>query len=139
MLGNTGDNDMRPIDTKGSRTGWQAHHIIPAGHPDAAPARITGFRCHVHPNSKLNGLWLRGSTRLAGTPGYDRLTADQRQRVAHRRTFTRAYLDRVNNVTAAARTGRFGCDEDKAKQLLEGIDHQLANGVEEIFDSAHRP
>jgi hypothetical protein len=51
VLGDEGDRDTRPADKYGSRYGWEAHHIIPSGVTRATSARISGFRCHVHPNS----------------------------------------------------------------------------------------
>ena len=139
VLGKRGKRDTRPVDSEGSRAGWEAHHIVPAGAPRAIPARISAFRCHVHPNSKLNGIWLRGYTRRAGTSGYDHLDADQKRRVLHSTTFTPDYYARINALMAQARSGDFGCDRGRAQQLLRDIDHQLANGEVRIHDSSGSP
>ena len=120
VLGNRGQRDTRPVDSEGSRAGWEAHHIVPAGSPRAIPARISAFRCHVHPNSKLNGIWLRAYTRRAGTAAYDRLNPDQKQRVLHSTTFSPDYYARINDLMAQARSGDFGCDRGQAHRVPSG-------------------
>ncbi|MCW2996085.1 MAG: hypothetical protein JWQ18_3580, partial [Conexibacter sp.] len=51
--------------------GWDAHHVIPAfggGQASVLPQSI-GFRCQVHPNSHVNGVYLRRRTGSDGRPG----------------------------------------------------------------------
>lgn len=138
-LGSRGKRDTRPVASNGSRAGWDAHHIIPASAGKANSAQISGFRCHVHPNSRLNGIWLRGPTLDASKPGYAALTDDGKKRVLHSRTSTTDYYQRINRLMATPRRGAFGCDQGKAERLLGDIDHQLANGDVRIHDSAAGP
>jgi hypothetical protein len=135
VLGDTGSRDTRPVDTAGNRDGWEAHHIIPSGAAKAASARISGFRCHVHPNSTLNGIWLRGRLRADGTPGYDRLGPEAKQRLRHSVASRDDYYSRINALMATTRRGRYGCDQGQARQLLGAIYGQLAVGVADI----HQP
>jgi len=132
----TGENhrDTRPVDKDRNRDGWEAHHIIPSGERQAVSARISGFRCHIHPNAENNGIWLRGPSRADGTPGYKRLRPDDQKRLRHSRARTNNYLNRINDLMASARAPNNRCNDRRARQLLGQIKEQLAGGIEDIHE-----
>lgn len=57
----------QPYAPDGTKRAWDAHHIVPVGKPRSdlrtpvfGQTQAVTFRCRVHPNSDLNGVYLRG-------------------------------------------------------------------------------
>lgn len=126
--------DTRPVDKDGNRNGWEAHHIIPASESKAASARISGFRCHIHPNAENNGIWLRGPALADDSDGYKRLDPDDQKRLRHSRARSNTYLNGINDLMNSARAPNNRCNDRRARQLLRPIKDELADGVEDIYE-----
>jgi hypothetical protein len=134
VLGDEGSKDTRPKDNNGDRSGWEAHHIIPASAQRANSARVSGFRCHIHPNAEINGIWLRGASRADGTNGYKQLSPADQKRLRHSRASTNNYYTRINTIMESTRAANYRCNDRRARQLLRAIDDQLALGEEDIHE-----
>lgn len=72
-----------PADRDGSRRGFVAHHIIPVELFKGFGGYLQdwGAICKLDPNSRYNGVYLRGSSRRYGERGYARLSPAGRSRM----------------------------------------------------------
>jgi hypothetical protein len=84
---------------------WEAHHIIPLNDmPNTAAARnlVAGaFRCHLYPNSKQNGVYLRSQDAKRGERLYDELPERDRARQYHGLTKNRFLPTYFNQLELA--------------------------------------
>lgn len=104
-----------PWKPDGTKRAWAAHHIVPwTGHPHSADMSIKlrslMFRCRLHPNARINGIYLRDSGLRNPLPAFKELK-DSRPGLAartyHPDTYRRDYY-RVVGATA----GYFAADDD---------------------------
>ncbi len=116
MLKTSSDIDRQPLPRgtgSGSRRGWDAHHIVPAGERGERPKtdesqaiQSLTYSCLIDPNSAPNGVWLRGSKLAVGTSGYrNDLTDTERRRAQHSTVHNNDYYswvrDYLNNHAKA--------------------------------------
>ena len=97
-----------------ARRAWEAHHIVPANDGRAETVQALAFRCRLHPNSPLNGIYLRGRGLRRDTQAWEDLHTDESaarralaDRTYHGSTFRDLYftylLDELGPFVAANR------------------------------------
>ena len=122
-------------DDPPARSGFAAHHIVPASYGSrAALAQRYAYDCGFNPNSERNGVWLRGrDLRAKGEagathdePAYTRLSEDGKARAYHPTLHTKRQFDWVADQLADAIYGNDQCRQPEgnvylrsAKVLLE--------------------
>jgi hypothetical protein len=102
----------------GTSRPWAAHHITPHSEPKARTFRALLFRCRVHPNSYLNGIYLRGEGLRKVRHGrrnaaYKELKAkrpDLAARTHHYDTFGQRYVDAARPMFGATPEADDSCN-----------------------------
>jgi hypothetical protein len=94
------------------RRSWQPHHVVPANDTDFADMQEKMFNCKEHPNSWVNGVWLRWvdlrRTRKkdgSSNPYWEALykySPALANRTYHGDTFRGIYLDRLRDAMSTA-------------------------------------
>lgn len=117
------DEDEIPLEIP---FGWEAHHLVPvrdfsSPNPGDDPTyadrlRDALFSCRIHPNSPVNGMWLRGRTLRRFHKGTDRYNENW---------LTLQALDKADGTTYAASTHHY--------------DTRVASYLTKIEDKAIRP
>lgn len=100
---------------------WAAHHIVPHGARKALLARELLFRCRVHPNEGLNGVYLRASTLRRYTPAWyslERRDPRLARRTYHPDTMADLYYARMNGYLSLALGGGEACTNRVRSETL---------------------
>ena len=118
-------------------TGFQAHHIVPAGetrYNDAERAEAIAYGCGISPNSTRNGIWLRGYSLRYGTKAYFRLSPALQRRQYHpgMQNSARHYEWLAAKLEPALTfddsSNPWDCDKDRAESILREIKAIEADG-----------
>jgi hypothetical protein len=124
-----------PYRPAGVQVGWEAHHTVPEGSPNATAERELLFRCRIHPNQKENGVYLRAADLRRDTAAWQSLNQTHpalAMRTYHADTFGKSYYQRLDDDFAPVLHQGETCTpamRTSTLSILGAIDSALEHGT----------